>query len=112
MNNELTSLAKRLRKQPTQSEQTLWQHLRLKQMAGLRFRRQQLIGDYVVDFVCFEKRLVIEVDGGQHSPERDQFRDRWLNGNGFKVLRFWNNEVLNNISGVLEVIKEAVSPPS
>lgn len=75
-------------------------------MEGVKFRRQQPIGKYVVDFVSFEKRVVIEVDGGQHSEEVDKERDQWLNNEGFKVLRFWNNEVLKNTEGVFEVIRD------
>ena len=73
----------------------------------MKFRRQQLIGRYLVDFVCFEKRVIIEADGGQHSVEtqKDKARDEWFYSQGFKVLRFWNNEVLTNIEGVLEVIR-------
>jgi very-short-patch-repair endonuclease len=74
---------------------------------GFKFRRQQPIDNYVVDFVCFEKRIVIEIDGGQHSLEKDAERNNYLEKNGFKVLRFWNNEVLQNIDGVLEVIKNS-----
>ena len=78
-------------------------------MAGLKFRRQQPIDNYVVDFVCFEKRIIMEVDGGQHSSERnkDFERDDYLIRNGFKILRFWNNEVLQNMEGVLEVIRKS-----
>ncbi len=79
-----------------------------KQVEGVKFRRQEPIGKYIVDFVAFEKRLVIEIDGGQHAEEnekdKDCQRDEWLNSQGFKVLRFWNNEVLQNIEGVLEII--------
>ncbi len=78
-------------------------------MEGVKFRRQQPIGKYVVDFVSFEKRVVIEVDGGQHSEEVDKERDQWLNNEGFKVLRFWNNEVLKNTEGVFEVIRNTCS---
>jgi very-short-patch-repair endonuclease len=83
--------------------------LRRKQLEGLKFRRQQPIDNYVVDFECFEKCIVIEVDGGQHSIERDKDseRDNYLVINGFKVLRFWNNEVLQNIEGVLEMIRKS-----
>jgi len=83
-------------------------------MQGLKFRRQQPIDNYIVDFVCFENRIIIEVDGGQHAAEnnKDIERDTYLQRNGFKVLRFWNNEVLRNIDGVLEVIREnCLSPP-
>ncbi|HDL20084.1 MAG TPA: endonuclease domain-containing protein [Nitrospirae bacterium] len=91
----------------TDTERLLWKHLRAKQVEGLKFRRQQPIGNYVVDFICLDKSLVIEVDGGQHAGnKKDEERDVWLKSEGFKVLRFWNNEVLNNMEGVLEVIRE------
>jgi len=86
----------------------------MKQMEGLKFRRQQPIDSYIVDFVCFEKRIIIEVDGGQHAVEKnkDQERDSYLRQFGFKVLRFWNNDVLQNTSGVLEIIRRnCLSPP-
>jgi len=81
----------------------------MKQMEGLKFRRQQTIDNYIVDFVCFENRIIIEVDGGQHAAEnnKDRERDTYLQRYGFKVLRFWNNEVLQNTKGVLEVIRDA-----
>ena len=80
----------------------------MKQMEGLKFRRQQPIDNYIVDFVCFENRIIIEVDGGQHAAEnnKDRDRDTYLKRYGFKVLRFWNNEVLQNTNGVLAVIME------
>jgi len=80
----------------------------MKQMEGLKFRRQQPIDNYIVDFVCFENRIIIEVDGGQHAAEnnKDRERDFHLQQFGFKVLRFWNNEVLQNTNGVLEIIRE------
>ena len=107
MNSNLTSLSRDLRKRHTDAERLLWQHLRSKQIEGLKFRRQEPIGKYIVDFVCFEKKVVIEADGGQHSEEGvDKERDKWLNKEGFQVLRFWNNEVLLNPRGVLEVIRE------
>jgi very-short-patch-repair endonuclease len=73
-------------------------------MEGVKFRRQQPIGRFIVDFLSFEKKVIIEVDGGQYSEEVDKDRDRWLNSQGFKILRFWNNEVLQNTEGVLEAI--------
>ncbi len=76
-------------------------------MEGIKFRRQAPIGAYIVDFVAFESRLVIEVDGGQHAEDgkdNDMRRDAWLSSQGFTVLRFWNNEVLQNLEGVLETI--------
>lgn len=106
MNSNIHKLAKNLRINHTDAERLLWGHLRTRRLDGLKFRRQQPIGNYIVDFVCFEKKIVIEVDGGQHSWEkgRDETRDKWLSKEGFKVLRFWNNEVLNNIDGILEVV--------
>ena len=108
MNYNAVTIARNLRKRFTEAEKLLWRYLRARQLEGLKFRRQQPIGNYIVDFVCFEKGLVIEVDGGQHAIERekDKERDKWLKGQGLKILRFWNNEVLTNIGGVLEVIRE------
>jgi very-short-patch-repair endonuclease len=105
--------AKALRTNFTDTERLLWKYLRAKQMQGCKFRRQEPIGSYIVDFVCQEKRIVIEVDGGQHSTEnkRDNERDKWLKGQGYKVLRFWNNEVLANTEGVLEVIRDCLNHP-
>lgn len=85
----------------------LWRQLRLWQIDGYKFRRQQPLGHYIVDFVCLEKRLVVEVDGGQHAEQQmkyDSERDAWLAAQGFSVLRFWNDEVLKNIDGVKEII--------
>ena len=81
----------------------------MKQMEGLKFRRQQPIDNYIVDFVCFDNRIIIEVDGGQHADEnnKDIERDAYLQQFGFKILRFWNNEVLQNTNGVLEIIRES-----
>jgi very-short-patch-repair endonuclease len=99
--------ARRLRHNPTEAEKLLWRHLRFWQIGGYKFRRQQPLGKYIVDFICFEKRLVIELDGGQHAEQQmkyDSERDAWLIAQGFSVLRFWNDEVLKNIDGVEEVI--------
>jgi very-short-patch-repair endonuclease len=106
MKNSLSNVAKNLRKQATDTELSLWLHLQAKQLEGFKFRRQEPIGKYIVDFVCFEKKIIVEVDGGQHSgSDNDKNRDEWLTKQGFKVLRFWNNEVLTNMTGVLEVIR-------
>ena len=80
---------------------------------GFRFRRQAPIGKYIVDFVCFEKRLVIELDGGQHAAnqEYDHSRSEWLRSQGFKVIRFWNNDVMNNVEGIKEVIARNLVTP-
>ena len=105
--------AKVFRKNFTDTERLLWKYLRAKQMVGCKFRRQEPIGRYIVDFICQGKRIIIEVDGGQHSvdQERDSRRDNWLEGQGYKVLRFWNNEVLTNTEGVLEVIRGCLNHP-
>src|SRR5579863_4448835 len=97
--------ARQLRKNLTPAEIKLWQRLRRKQLAGLRFRRQVTIGKYIVDFICYEARLIIEIDGGQHNEDEiaqyDRYRDKWLEAQGYKVIRFWNNEVLGQIENVL-----------
>ncbi|MGQ9646874.1 MAG: endonuclease domain-containing protein [Thermodesulfobacteriota bacterium] len=102
--------ARELRKNMTDAERALWRHLRLRQLGGCKFRRQQLIGQYIVDFVCFEKGLIIEVDGGQHTEQisYDLKRSQWLEKQGYRILRFWDNEVLKNAEAVVEVIMEAL----
>ncbi|MDP3260080.1 MAG: endonuclease domain-containing protein [Thermodesulfovibrionales bacterium] len=114
MENKLIHIAKNLRKRLTDAEKLLWFHLKTRQVEELKFRRQEPIGRYIVDFVCYERGIVIEVDGSQHAieKEKDEERDNWLKREGFNVLRFWNNEVLKNTKGVLEVIrKECLSHP-
>jgi very-short-patch-repair endonuclease len=84
-------------------------------LQGFKFRRQETIGKYIVDFVCYEKKIIIELDGGQHSEheEKDQIRDEWLRSGGFKIVRFWNNDVLKKTEGILEIIiKECLESPS
>ena len=112
MRKKNTPIAKRLRNNPTDAENHLWFYLRAKQLHGHKFRRQQPIGNYIVDFTCMQQRLVIELDGGQHADQikQDQLRDSWLNSQGFKVLRFWNNDVFENTEGVLETILQELSP--
>ena len=111
MRSKLTGLAKSLRKEQTDAERALWRCLRNRQTDELKFRRQQPIGKYIVDFVCFEKMLVLEIDGGQHGKEeglrKDAIRDEWLRTRGYKVLRFTNYEVLKNLDGVLITIFES-----
>lgn len=101
-----TAKAKELRRNSTDAERVLWRQLRAHRLAGYKFRRQQPIGRYIVDLVCFEKCLIIELDGGQHAEQvtYDGERTTWLQSQGFRVLRFWNHEVLQNIEGVMEVI--------
>jgi len=111
MKRTLTPLARALRKRMTDAEIKLWKHLSRKQLGAI-FRRQYPIGDYIVDFVSFDPKVIIEVDGGQHADSgKDVAKDEWLKTQGFKVLRFWNNDVLKNVEGVIKVISKAVSPP-
>ncbi len=109
---DLQGTARRLRKEQTDTEKYLWNYLRNEQIIGFKFRRQQPIGKYIVDFINFEKKLIIEADGGQHAIQRKQdiIRDTYLEKEGFRVLRFWDNEVLTNIEGVIEVIINNLSP--
>lgn len=104
--------AKTLRSHQTDAEQRLWYHLRAHRFQGLKFKRQKPIGRYIVDFICLERKLIIEIDGGQHSEqmEYDQHRDMWLREQGYTVLRFWNNEVMQQLEGVLEQIRITLSP--
>ena len=102
--------AKRLRGEMTEAEKKLWYRIRLKQIGGHHFRRQVAIGDYAVDFACLTAKLVIEVDGGQHDWRKaeDDIRTRYLEARGYRVIRFWNNEVFENTDGVLHVIARAL----
>ena len=104
------SRARQLRKNPTDAERLLWQKLRFWQVDGRKFRRQQPLGGYIVDFVCLERRLIVELDGGQHADRNayDKKRDDWLRNQGFVILRFWNHDVLNNIDGVVEQILDTL----
>ncbi len=113
----LTHLAKDLRKRSTDIEWLIWSHLRAGRCEGMKFRRQHPIGQYIVDFVCLEKRLIIELDGGHHALPaealKDRQRDAWLQKEGYTVLHFWDNEVLMNMNGVLEVIRKGlINSPS
>ena len=102
-------LQRKLRNTMTDAEIRLWQRLRGRQIAGCKFRRQHPFMDYVLDFVCLERRLLVEVDGGQHPDnQRDQVRDKRLLEAGFEVLRFWNNQVLEETDAVAEVILAAL----
>jgi very-short-patch-repair endonuclease len=110
-----TVRARQLRQSSTDAELKLWYRLRARSLEGQKFVRQEPIGPYIVDFVCRAKRLVIEVDGGQHATDkRDAVRDQWLADHRYRVLRFWNTDVLGNIDGVLEMIATALqaeAPP-
>ncbi len=105
--NRLTPIARTLRRNATEVEARLWQRLRARQIEGAKFVRQFAIGSYVADFACRSARLVIELDGGQHGErtEEDAERTRVIEAHGYTVVRFWNNDVVENIAGVLEAIR-------
>jgi very-short-patch-repair endonuclease len=110
--------ARQLRGQMTDAERRLWYFLRRRNLGGYKFRRQQIIGRYIVDFVCLQKRLIVEVDGSQHVDQapRDAQRTAWLESQGFRVIRFWNDEVLRETRSVCDEICRALGmdevPPS
>lgn len=109
--------ARTLRKAPTDAELKIWQSLRKRQLKGYKFRRQHPIERYIVDFICIEQDLIIEIDGGQHETQQaayDAERTHILELKGFRVLRFWNNDVMKNLDAVLETILSALEykPPS
>ena len=108
-----TTLARNLRRKQTDAERKLWLILRSRQFENSKFRRQEPIGKYIVDFVSLERELIIELDGGQHNQqsemENDEVRTKWLEKKGFRVIRFWNNDVLQNIDGVAFKILEIIS---
>lgn len=103
-----------LRRSATDAERALWKHLRNQQFDGLRFLRQY--GAYILDFYCPQVRLAVELDGGQHAKEQQQIHDdirtKFLGEQNIRVLRFWNNDVMKNIEGVIERIREEVTPPN
>ena len=104
------SKARELRWNSTDAEKKFWQLLRSRQLDGFKFRRQHAIGHYIVDFVCIEQNLIIELDGGQHNESKyDENRDAWLRGQGFRILRFWNNDALSNSEGVQERILQSLN---
>ena len=114
-------LQRNLRNMPTDAERLLWRHLKSRQIEGCKFRRQHPYGDYILDFVCLERSLIVELDGSQHidAAAYDENRSRFLRLAGFEVLRFWNNEVFGELDGVLEVIRRELvtrcgnpSPPN
>ncbi|MBN1283205.1 MAG: endonuclease domain-containing protein [Proteobacteria bacterium] len=113
--NHLIKFARKLRKESTDAERLLWQHLRARRFSGFKFRRQQSIGPYIVDFICYEKKLIIECDGGHHLENaKDLSRDQWFSSQGYRVLRYWNSDILLNPMDVLESVhRECMDhPPS
>jgi very-short-patch-repair endonuclease len=112
-NDVKTPRARRLRLNQTDAERKLWWRLRNRQVADAKFVRQEPIGPYIVDFVCREQRLIVEVDGGQHADSpADKVRDSWLMSHNYRVMRFWNNDVLKNMDGVLTTIISAIDRKS
>ena len=109
----LTSRSRALRQNSTDAERKLWKVLRSRQLNGFKFRKQVEIDGYIVDFLCAERRVIVEVDGGQHTPERDARRTAYLESQGFRVIRFWNNDVLQNLDGVWTILETALetTPP-
>ncbi len=113
MTTNQQDFAKSLRQNMTDAEQLLWKHLCAHRLSVQKFRRQQPIGPYIVDFVHYRAKLIIECDGGQYNGSpRDQRRDRWLEAQGFKILRFWNHDILNQTESVLHVLYDAITPLS
>lgn len=111
MQRNARRFAKNLRRNQTDAERKLWRHLRNRRCAAFKFRRQHILGLYIVDFICLEQKRIVEIDGGQHAAHihYDAKRTAFLESLGFNVIRFWNNDVLNNIDGVLEVIHDALT---
>ena len=104
--------ARQLRRQLTDAEMLLWMYLRRRQLNGAHFRKQCPIGPYIADFACLEAKLIIELDGSQHvDSATDAARDAWFAARGYRVLRFWNNDVLQNMDGVYLTITEALGQP-
>ncbi len=110
----MKQLARILRRNQTDAEKQIWKHLRNRRLAGYKFRRQYSVGPYVVDFVCLERWLVVEIDGGGHMEklQKDERRTASLESHGFTVVRFWNNDVMQNTESVLNVILEVLNVPS
>ena len=106
----MKSLARSLRRNQTDAERVIWQRLRNRQLLDCKFCRQQIIGPYIADFACLSPKLIIELDGGQHADqlEYDHIRSQYLQQLGYRVLRFWNNDVLQNTAGVMETIRSVI----
>jgi len=101
-----------MRTEQTESEKRIWYYLRDRRFFRLKFKRQVVLGNYIVDFVCFSKKLIIEIDGSQHASQEkyDEQRTQWLNSQGYRVLRFWNMDVLASTELVFEVIRRECFP--
>jgi len=106
----LRKFAKTMRHDPTDAEYSLWQLLRARRLAGLKFKRQEPLGAYICDFVCHERRLIVEADGSHHTGlRRDAGRDRYFESKGYRTLKFWNEDIRENIDGVAEQIIQAAA---
>jgi len=112
---QIMTQSRKIRNSCTPAERILGSQIRNRQVEGVKFRRQQAIGNYIVDFVSLEKKLIIELDGGQHSEDanllNDESRTNWLNSQGFRVVRFWNNDIFNNLDGVILTIQKTLKYP-
>ena len=108
--DRLRKFAKAMRHDPTDAEYGLWQLLRARRLGGMKFKRQEPLGPYICDFVCHEQKLIVEADGSQHaSSVRDGERDRYFEMKGYRTLRFWNEDIQENIDGVAEQIIQATA---
>jgi len=112
-NSNNLNKAKSMRSNPTYEEHIIWEMVRAKRFLGLKFKRQVLIGNYIADFLCVDKNVVIELDGGQHNEDSniiyDNKRTEYFEGNGYQVIRLWNNDIRNNLEGVYEYLSELLS---
>ena len=105
---QISPHAARLRREATDVEQKLWAALRNRQLEGFKFRRQACVGPFIVDFLCVEAKLIVELDGSQHDDAKDAGRTTWLEARGYRLLRIWNHEMVENFDGVIEAIRRAL----
>ncbi len=106
----MTGLARKLRNDPTEAEKRLWSHLRASRFCGAKFTRQHQVGDFIADFACRSLRIAIELDGGQHAENAaDHARTKLIEAHGYRLIRFWNNDVLGNTEGVLQIIAQEIA---
>ncbi|HZG08216.1 MAG TPA: endonuclease domain-containing protein [Allosphingosinicella sp.] len=108
---QVSRYAAPLRRAATDAEQRLWSRLRNRQLMDCKFRFQHSVGPYVADFACLERMLIVEIDGGQHDEKKDRVRTRYLTSHGFRIVRYWNNDVLQNTDGVLQSLVETLREP-
>ncbi len=108
--DKLVEYARDLRKKQTDAERKLWNYLRGRRFFNLKFKRQEPVGKYIADFICYEKSIIIELDGGQHAEKagNDKIRDNYLRGCGYIVLRFWDNDALKYTESILEVVRQEI----